>query len=250
MIFHKSDNQIIRHTYTERTRAPCNKSWPSRAIFKGKHNGPLEQLGSTHALKHMIGSAISQKRGTSELIMRAAVAEAAPWALECEGKGRRSSAPRVYVHCFFKGDRSGNTRRVFNYRSRQPSCQPRTALLQLPRWGNEPALSPVAGRVPRVLGPLIPVEVEWPASYCFEPVAAVRAACQTRATPRKETRPKARLMKLAIEPRAWFCPWQHPNRSGLIDPFSAQSDTNCLTLRESSSRDRRRHRPQQGQLTF
>jgi len=29
-------------------------------------------------------------------------------------------------------------------------------------------------------------------------------------------------------------PWQHPKRSGLIDPFSAQSDTNYLTLRESS----------------
>jgi len=25
---------------------------------------------------------------------------AAPWTLECEGKGGRSSAPRVYVHSF------------------------------------------------------------------------------------------------------------------------------------------------------
>jgi len=33
---------------------------------------------------------------TSELIMRAVAA--APWALECEGKGGRSSASRVYVH--------------------------------------------------------------------------------------------------------------------------------------------------------
>jgi len=36
--------------------------------WKGKHNGPLEQLGShiTHALKHMPGSAISQKRRCRE----------------------------------------------------------------------------------------------------------------------------------------------------------------------------------------
>ena len=33
---------------------------------------------------------------TSELIMRAVAA--APWALECEGKGGRSSASRVYVN--------------------------------------------------------------------------------------------------------------------------------------------------------
>ena len=52
-------------------------------------------------------------------------------------------------------------------------------------------------------------------------------ACRTRATPpRKETRPNARLMKLAIIPRTWSSPWQHPKpmRSELIDPFSAQSD--------------------------
>ena len=42
-----------------------------------------------------------------------------------------------------------------------------------------------------------------------------------------------RLMELVIIPRAWSSPWQHPKRSGLIDPFSAQSDTNCLTLLES-----------------
>ena len=80
--------------------------------------------------------------------------------------------------------------------------------------------------------PRSPVELEWPAAYCFKPVAAVRAACRTRATPRKETRPKARLMKLAIIPRARSCPWQNPKRPRLIDPFSAQPDTNSLTLRD------------------
>ena len=49
------------------------------------------------------------------------------------------------------------------------SCQPRISPPQLSRGGGEPALSPVAGRVPRVLAPLMPVEVEWPAAYCFEP---------------------------------------------------------------------------------
>ena len=171
MIFHKSDNQIIRHTYTERTRAPCNKSWPSRAIFKGKHNGPLEQLGSTHALKHMIGSAISQKRGTSELIMRAAVAEAAPWALECEGKGRRSSAPRVYVHCFLRGIDQATPAEYSITEVGNPAASPG------PRYpsshageANPPrARSPVESHVPRVLGLLMPIDVEWPASCCFGP---------------------------------------------------------------------------------
>ena len=60
-------------------------------------------------------------------------------------------------------------------------------------------------------------------------------------------------MTLEIITRAWSCPWQQPKRSGLIDPFSAKSDVNCLTLRESSppcpddEAGRRRHRPQQGQ---
>ena len=44
---------------------------------------------------------------TSELIMRAVAA--APWALECEGKGGRSSASRVYVHSDF-GEPSLETR--------------------------------------------------------------------------------------------------------------------------------------------
>ena len=68
--------------------------------------------------------------------------------------------------------------------------------------------------------PHMPDELELPVSYCFKPVVAVRAACRTRATPRKETQPNARLMKLAIMPRALTSPWQHPKRSGLIDTFS------------------------------
>ena len=80
------------------------------------------------------------------------------------------------------------------------------------------------------------VEVEWPAAYCFEPLAAVRAAYRARSMPRKETQPKARLMELKIILRAWSCPWQHPKRYRLINPISAQSDTNCLTLRENSPR--------------
>jgi len=104
-----------------------------------------------------------------------------------------------------------------------------------------------------LLAPRMLVELEWPAACCFEPAAAMRAACQTRAMPRKETRPKALLIKLAIIPRAWSFPWQHPKRSRLIDPFSAQSRTNCLTLRESSPRAPTTrpvvggNRPQQGQ---
>ena len=130
--------------------------------------------------------------------------------------------------------------------------------------------------------------------YCFEPVTAVRAACRALAAPLKKPPPNARLMELTAISRAWSCPWQHPKRSGLFDPFSeleleliqshmsqkpvlrgevgcacvarevsverggmgefsAQSDTSCLTLRESppscpdDEAHRRRHRPQKGQ---
>ena len=56
----------------------------------------------------------------------------------------------------------------------------------------------VAHEVEVVSAPRTPDELEWPVAHCFEPVAALRAAGWTRATPRKETRPNAPLMKLTI----------------------------------------------------
>ena len=89
--------------------------------------------------------------------------------------------------------------------------------------------------------PRIPADLEWLAACCVllrarGSCSAVRAACRTRATPQKKTRPNARLIKFAIINRALSSPWQHPDRSELINPFSAQSDTNFFTLRESSPR--------------
>ena len=66
------------------------------------------------------------------------------------------------------------------------------------------------------------------------PRIAARAACRILAAPRKEVRPKARRTKLAITPRAWSEPLQHPKRLGTTAPFSATAEMNCPTSRENS----------------
>ena len=60
----------------------------------------------------------------------------------------------------------------------------------------------------------------------------------------QETRPNARLIFFLFEPRAWSCPWQHPKHCGLIDPFSAQSETIFWRCESPPLSD---ERPQQGQ---
>ena len=66
-------------------------------------------------------------------------------------------------------------------------------------------------------------------------MAAARAACRTRATPRKETRPKTKgtVNEVGDHNSGVVLLMAAPEASRLIDPFLAQSDTNCLTLRES-----------------
>jgi len=38
MIYHATDNQIIRHTHTERTRAPCNTPYSFKAVIEAMAN--------------------------------------------------------------------------------------------------------------------------------------------------------------------------------------------------------------------
>ena len=105
----------------------------------------------------------------------------------------------------FWGGKSGNSRfsskanthsRVPKQPAREnqkprPAASPEPHPPQCSHWGGGPALSPIASRVPRVLRTPHARRARVAIAYCFEPVAAVRAACQTRATPRKETRPNA-----------------------------------------------------------
>jgi len=133
------------------------------------------------------------------------------------------------------------------------SCQPRIALPQLSRWGSEPALSPVADRVPRVLGP---------PHACRGRVARIvllpaRGSCESR-VPNPSDASKGDPAKCTVD--------EVGDRTlGLILPMAApeapRADRPLLSAvrhelfgaaREPppcpyDEADRRGHRPQQGQ---
>jgi len=101
--------------------------------------------------------------------------------------------------------------------------KPGIASPQRSRLGGESALSPVASQVPRVLAfPAHPSRSRVASSVLLR----ARGSCESHASDPSHAAQgdlakgaRGCLVKLAVIVRAWSCPWQHPKRSGLIDPF-------------------------------
>jgi len=97
-------------------------------------------------------------------------------------------------------------------------------------------MSSVAGRVPRVLAP------PYARRGRVDSIVLLRArgSCEGRVQDPSDAAQgdpaKGSMIKLTIITWVWSCPRQHPKRPGLSGPSSAQSDTNCLALRESFPR--------------